>query len=67
MKGTIVEIQDGCFNDILIIKLENGKVVESRGFDIGLKGVPLVKPGQTVSCEVYFNDLAKKEFVRRIW
>ena len=57
--ATIVKIEDGCFNDILTIRMENNMVIESRGFDIGLKGVPLFKTGDKVKATLKWNDLSK--------
>jgi hypothetical protein len=56
--GTILKIEDGCFNDIITVKLDNQKV-QSRGFNIGQKGVPMFKEGDKVVATLKWNDLSK--------
>ena len=56
--GTVLKIEGGCFNDILTIKLGN-QVVESRGFDIGLNGVPMFREGDKVVATLKWNDLSR--------
>jgi hypothetical protein len=57
--ATVTKIEDGCFNDIITVKMDNGTVIESRGFDMGLKGVPLFKRGDKVKVTLKYNDLSK--------
>ena len=56
--GTILKIEDGCFNDIITVKLDNQKV-QSRGFNMGQNGVPMFKQGDKVKVTLQWNDLSK--------
>lgn len=66
MKATVIKIEDGVFNDIITVKLENGTVLESRGFNLPNEVISKLKKGTPVLVTTKYNDLAKKEFVNSI-
>ncbi len=66
MQGKIIRIDNGCFNDIITIKLDDGTRIESRGFDIGLKGVPLFTIGDKVLVTAVYNELSKCYYARKL-
>lgn len=64
MKGIVVKIQDGCFNDIITLKLQDGTKIESRGWDMGIKGNPILDKGDTVEFTQVYNNLSKCFYAR---
>jgi molybdopterin-binding protein len=66
MKGKIINIEEGGFNDIVTIKLDSGNVIESRGFNIGQKGVAMFKIGDVVTCDAHWNDLSKCHYAKNV-
>lgn len=63
--GIVLKIQEGQFGDIITVKLDNQRV-ESRGFFMGQRGVPLFKEKDKVIATLKWNDLSKCFYIIKL-